>query len=89
MTTAKTRKRCPDCGRMIEIGERVTITDDRSQQHGAGKTPWIGHRQSYPRGAFHLWHPTCRTALLARLDELRVRADAELETLRREIGLHA
>ena len=59
--TAKTRKRCPGCNRMIEVGEVATLTDDRhmvdniSRNHGAAQYRAV-------RGAYHLWHPTCRDA---------------------------
>lgn len=56
--TAMTRKRCPDCGQMVEVGEAAVLRDERSQAT-SGRTPWIGNRQSYTRGAWHLYHPAC------------------------------
>lgn len=62
--TAKTRKRCPHCNRMIELGEAATLTDDRwtkdgiSQNHGNA-----AYRAT--RGAWHLYHPACHAAFMA------------------------
>jgi hypothetical protein len=53
--TAKTRKQCPGCKQMIEVGERAVLTDDR---YSSCRVQDFG--RSYPRGAWHLWHPACR-----------------------------
>ena len=52
--TAKTRKRCPHCRKMIEVGARAFLTDDRYQ---SARIQDFG--RSYPRGAWHLWHVEC------------------------------
>ena len=54
---AKTRKRCPRCRSMIEVGETAVLTDDRYQSE---RIQDFGRR--YPRGAWHLWHPDCHQA---------------------------
>lgn len=54
LVRAKARKRCPHCGRMVEVGERAVLTDDR---HMAHQPNWMG--RTYQRGAWHLWHPAC------------------------------
>ena len=59
LVAAKTRKRCPQCHKMVEVGEDAVLRDNRYQQSGAGATPWIGNRQTYTRGAWNLYHPAC------------------------------
>jgi hypothetical protein len=83
--TAKTRKRCPMCSRMVEVGSPAVLRDERRQQTGAGKTPWIGNRQSYTRGAWHLYHPDCFVAFATRCEELAAEAPAEAEKRRAEM----
>jgi hypothetical protein len=57
-TTARTRKRCPQCGKMIEAGETVIATDDR---HTVERQRfYVPGRGEYQRGAWHLWHPECK-----------------------------
>lgn len=86
--TAKTRKRCPQCNTMIEIGEPVDITDDR---YVDGKAQWFG--RSFARGAFHLWHPRCMEDRQQQLRAAEIQTEAsraamfaELEQLRIELG---
>ena len=56
--TAKTRKRCPQCNRMIEAGEPAILSDDRSLEScPTYRTPGM---KQYKRGAWHLWHVACR-----------------------------
>jgi len=61
--TATTSKRCPQCHRMVNAGERAILRDGRYQAT-SGRTPWIGNRQSYKRGAWHLYHEACFVALV-------------------------
>lgn len=61
--TAKTRKRCPQCSRMVEVGESAVISDDRSLEScHTFRTPGM---KPFRRGAWHLWHPACRAERLA------------------------
>lgn len=53
---AKTRKRCPFCHKMVEVGESATLTDDRYRSE---RIQDFGRQ--YARGAWHLWHPECFT----------------------------
>lgn len=55
--TAKTRKRCPWCKQIIEVGEAAVLTDDRYMD---SKIQWFG--RTYRRGAWHLWHSDCHAA---------------------------
>jgi hypothetical protein len=55
--TAKTRKRCPACKQMIEVGESAVLTDDRYMD---SRVQWFGRQ--YARGAWHLWHSACHAA---------------------------
>jgi len=43
---------------MVAVGESAILRDDRYQAT-SGRTPWIGNRQSYGRGAWHLYHEAC------------------------------
>ena len=67
--TAKSRKRCPHCNGMVEVGESAVLSDDRwtkdgvSQNHG-------GAQYSAPRGAWHLYHPECHEAFAAAVASL-------------------
>lgn len=61
--TATTRKRCPGCFRMVEVGDTAVLRDERHQAT-SGRTPWIGNRQSYTRGAWHLYHPECFASMV-------------------------
>jgi|SRR5687767_2820808 len=54
--TAKARKRCPHCRKLIEAGEQAILTDDR---YMTSKVQWFG--REYQRGAWHIWHPDCWT----------------------------
>ena len=56
--TAKTRKRCKACSRMVEVGEEAVLTDDRFMF----QREWV-YSRSYKRGAFHLWHPECHAGM--------------------------
>lgn len=84
-TVAQTRKRCPNCLKMVDVGEPVVARDERTQAT-SGKTPWIGNRQSYTRGAWHLYHPQCWTDFLDALEAAEQRTaaerDAQLEEMR-------
>ncbi len=57
LVTAKTRKRCPHCREMIEVGASAVLTDDRYME---ARIQW--HGRKFQRGAWHLWHPDCHKA---------------------------
>lgn len=57
--TAKTRKRCMICNRMIEVGEPAVLTDDRETVSQLSRNAG-NHQYRAVRGAFHLWHAECR-----------------------------
>lgn len=87
--TARTRKRCPVCAKMIASGERVVARDETSQAT-SGKSAWIGNRQSYTRGAWRNYHPACWTAFLDAIEAAEIRTaterDARLDELARAIA---
>ncbi len=77
MTHAKTRKRCPWCSKMVEVGTVCNVVDGRRM---VGAIQWFG--REYERGAVHLYHAGCREAELARCAELETQRDARLEEMR-------
>lgn len=79
-TTARTRKRCPQCGKMVEIGDTCVAVDGR---HMVSKVNWFG--RSYRRGAWHLWHPACIEERDRYHAESAARSAAELAAFRAEI----
>ena len=52
--TAKARKRCPTCHKMVEAGDAAVLRDNRRVVNYG---PHQG--QSWVRGAWHLYHPEC------------------------------
>lgn len=51
---AQSRKRCPRCFKMVEVGDCAILTDDRTV---TVDVPWFGRFEE--RGSWHLWHPAC------------------------------
>ena len=78
-TVAQSAKRCPGCGKMVQAGETCVARDARHQAT-SGKTPWIGNRQSYTRGAWHLYHPSCWVQFVECVEASSARAESERET---------
>jgi hypothetical protein len=81
---AKTRKRCPQCAKMVEKGDTALLTDDRftSTAH-----MWrTGGEMRVTRGAWHLWHPKCRVAWNAAVADFsasnKLRIEAGIAELR-------
>lgn len=56
--TAKTRKRCPMCNKMVEVGQDAVLTDDRWTHDGVSRNHG-GAMYRATRGAWHLYHLVC------------------------------
>lgn len=66
-STARTRKRCPHCGKIIEVGERCVVYNFKRHRWGWQAGGFIGE-SSHPRT--HLYHPSC-AEIAPELQELR------------------
>lgn len=53
----RSRKRCRVCRKMVEVGDRAILTDDRFADAHIGRTS--GAMTTVVRGAWHLTHVEC------------------------------